>query len=62
MKKQLYIYALGIVAFIAFNLFYQPEDKRISTAINILFASILFLYIAYIAWSFIRKINNRKNQ
>ncbi len=45
-----------IIAFIAYNQFFQIEDERVNTVINILFASFLFLYIAYIAWVVLKKI------
>ncbi|SDE30094.1 hypothetical protein [Riemerella columbipharyngis] len=56
MKKQLIVYAILILAFFAYNLFFQVKDYKISTAINILFGSFLFLYIAYIAYVILRKL------
>ncbi|RRQ46832.1 hypothetical protein [Chryseobacterium sp. SC28] len=59
MKKQLYIYAGLIILFVAYN-FYKPiEDARIDTGINILFASILFLYIAYIAYLVLKRMGKK---
>ncbi|SDF07923.1 hypothetical protein [Epilithonimonas hungarica] len=59
MKKQLYIYAGLIILFVAYN-FYKPvKDERSDTVINILFASVLFLYIAYIAYLVLKKIGKK---
>ena len=60
MKKQLYIYVGLIILFVAYN-FYKPvEDDRLDTIINILFASGLFLYIAYIAYLVLKKIGKKE--
>ena len=56
MKKQLYIYIGVILLYIAYNQFFQVEDERLNTIINILFASFLFLYIAYIAFLVMRRM------
>ena len=45
-----------IVAFIVYNVFFQVDDDRINTIINILFASFLFLYIGFIAWTVLKKL------
>ncbi|MPT33304.1 MAG: hypothetical protein E2600_16905 [Chryseobacterium sp.] len=59
MKKQLYIYAGLIILFVAYN-FYKPvKDERLDTVTNILFASVLFLYIAYIAYLVLKKIGKK---
>ena len=58
MKKQLYIYLAMIVAFIVYNQFFQVPDERLNTLINILFASFLFLYIAYVAFIVLKRLNN----
>ncbi|KFC22072.1 hypothetical protein [Epilithonimonas lactis] len=59
MKKQLYIYVGLIILFVAYN-FYKPiKDDRMDTAINILFASVLFLYIAYIAYLVLKRIGKK---
>ncbi|KEY19218.1 hypothetical protein [Kaistella antarctica] len=62
MKKQLYIYAAMIVAFILYNQFFQVEDARINEGINILFASILFLYIGYLAYLLLKRIKDTTNK
>ncbi len=56
MKKQLYIYAVLIAIFILYNQFFQVDDKKTNTIINILFASFLFLYIGYLAFLALQKI------
>ncbi len=58
MKKQLYIYLAMIVAFIVYNQFFQVPDERLNTLINILFASFLFLYIGYVAFLVLKRLNN----
>lgn len=58
MKKQLYIYAAMVVAFILYNQFFQVEDNRLNEGINILFASILFLYIGYLAYLLLKRIKD----
>lgn len=59
MKKQLYLYAILIIVFILYNTVLKVEDGRINTIINIVFTSVLFLYIAYIAWVILKKMKNR---
>ncbi|WP_373708248.1 hypothetical protein [Kaistella sp.] len=58
MKKQLYIYAGLIVAFIIYNQFFQVQDDRLNEGINILFASVLFLYIGYLAYLLLKRIKD----
>lgn len=58
MKKHLYIYGSMILLFIVYNQFFQIQDERINTIVNILFASFLFLYIAFMAFIAIRKMKN----
>ncbi len=58
MKKQLYFYLAMIIAFIAYNQFFQVQDERMNTLINILFASFLFLYIGYVAFLVLKRLNN----
>ncbi|AQY21583.1 hypothetical protein RIU62_00800 [Riemerella anatipestifer] len=59
MKKQLYLYAILIIVFILYNTVLKVKDGRIDTIINIVFTSVLFLYIAYIAWVILKKMKNR---
>ena len=59
MKKQLYFYAGLIVIFVGYN-FYKPvKDERMDSIINILFASVLFLYIAYIAYLVLKRLGKK---
>ena len=60
MKKQLYIYLFLILAFIAYNLFFQVQDERTNSLINILFASFLFLYIGYIAYVVLKRLKKKQ--
>lgn len=57
MKKQLYIYGVLIIAFVLYNFLDPIKDARTDTVINIIFASVLFLYIAYIAFLVLKRTN-----
>lgn len=59
MKKQLYFYIAMIAAFIVYNQFFQVQDERLNTLINILFASFLFLYIGYVAFVVLKRMKNQ---
>ena len=59
MKKHLIIYAFLIVTYIIYNFFFKIGDDRTNTAINILFASVLFGYIAFMAIVLIRKMGKK---
>ncbi len=59
MKKQLFIYAVLVLIFIAYNQFFQLEDERLNNLINILYASMLFLYIGYLAYTVLRKLKKK---
>lgn len=56
MKPQLIIFGILIAGFIVFNLFFQLSDDRTNTAVNIIYASLLFAYISFMAYSLIRKM------
>jgi len=56
MKPQLIIFAILIAGFISYNLFFQSPDDKTNTVINIAFASILFGYISFIAYTLLKKI------
>lgn len=58
MKKQLYIYIAMILAFLVYNQFFQVQDERLNSVINILFASFLFLYIGYIAYLVLKRLKD----
>ena len=59
MKRQLYNYAGIILLYILYNQFFQVKDDRINTIINILFASFLFGYIAFIAFKVLKNLKNK---
>lgn len=60
MKKHLYIYAVLVILFIVYNLFFQIQDERTNTAVNILLGSIIFGYIAYMAVVLLKKMKSKK--
>lgn len=47
-----------ILAFVAYNQFFQVEDERMNNIINILFASFLFLYIGFIAYLVLKRLKD----
>jgi len=55
MKLQLIIFGILIAGFVIFNFFLQSDNDRINTAVNIIYASILFGYISFMAYSLLRK-------
>lgn len=55
MKLQLIIFGILIAGFVIFNFFLQSDNNRINTAVNIIYASILFGYISFMAYSLLRK-------
>lgn len=56
MKRQLYNYAGIIILYILYNQFFRVEDEKTNAIINILFASFLFGYIAYMAIVVLKKM------
>ncbi|MDQ0595581.1 hypothetical protein QFZ37_003950 [Chryseobacterium ginsenosidimutans] len=56
MKPHLIVFGILIAGFIFYNLFFKISDDRTNTIINILYASILFAYISFMAFSLIRKM------
>lgn len=56
MKPQLIIFAILITGFIAYNLFFQVQDDKTNTAVNIVYASVLFGYISFMAYSLLKKM------
>lgn len=56
MKKQIYNYAGIIILYILYNLFFRVQDEKTNAIINILFASFLFGYMAYMAFLVIKKM------
>ncbi|MEC5393833.1 hypothetical protein [Bergeyella sp. RCAD1439] len=60
MKKQLFLYAVLVLGFILYNAFFRSEDQRMDTLINILYTSLLFLYMGYMAFIVLRRMKQRK--
>lgn len=60
MKKQLIIYAVLIAVFIVYNFFFKIEDDRINTAIYIVITSLIFGYISYLAYIFLKNLNKKR--
>ena len=58
MKKQLTIYIVIIIAFVAYNQFFQVQDERVNSIINILFASFLFLDIGFVAYTVLKRLKD----
>ena len=56
MKRQLYNYAGIIILYVLYNQFFQVKDEKPDTIINILFASVLFGYIAYMGIILLKKM------
>lgn len=56
MKPHLIIFGILIAGFIVFNLFFLSDSDRTNTAINIVYASVLFGYISFMAYSLLRKM------
>lgn len=56
MKPQLIIFSILVAGYIIYNLFLQIPDDRTNTVVNILFASIIFAYIAFMAFSLLKKM------
>ncbi|WP_439479611.1 hypothetical protein [Chryseobacterium aquaticum] len=56
MKIHLITFAVLIAGFISYNVFFEAEDERINTIINILYASILFAYISFMAFALLKKM------
>ncbi len=56
MKPQLIIFGVLVAGYIIYNLFLQIHDDRTNTVVNILFASIIFAYIAFMAFSLLKKM------
>ncbi|EKB57462.1 hypothetical protein [Bergeyella zoohelcum] len=60
MKKHLIIYGILVTLFIVYNAFFQVKDEVLNEILNIIFSSILFLYIAIMAWVLLKKIKKVK--
>lgn len=62
MKKQLIFYGVMIVTFIIYNQFFQVEDAKTNTIINIFFASFIFLYIGYLAFVVLQRLKKTRKK
>lgn len=60
MRKHIYLYGFLILLFIAFNLFFPLQDPVMNDAANILFGSLLFLYMAWMAYLILKKIKRTR--
>lgn len=56
MKPQLIIFGILVAGYIIYNLFFQIENDRINTAFNIIYASVVFAYISFMAFSLLKKM------
>ncbi|WP_312341721.1 hypothetical protein [Chryseobacterium binzhouense] len=56
MKIHLFIFAFLIAGFVIYNLFFAVNDDRLNTIINIIYASILFGYISFMAFMLLKKM------
>ncbi len=56
MKNHLIFYGILITAFILYNFFFEIRDPRTNTAVNILFAAVIFGYISYMAYVLLKKM------
>ncbi|MDR6158728.1 hypothetical protein QF023_002244 [Chryseobacterium sp. SLBN-27] len=56
MKPQLIIFGILVAGYIIYNIFFQISDDRTNTVVNILFASIIFAYISFMAFSLLKKM------
>lgn len=56
MKVHLAFFAVLIIGFISYNLFFKVQDDKLNTIINILYASVLFGYIAFMAFALLKKM------
>lgn len=60
MKQHLIIYGLLILLFLAYNFFFRISDPRTDTAVNIMFASVIFGYIGFLALVVLKKLRKRR--
>ncbi|MEG1590610.1 hypothetical protein AB670_03362 [Chryseobacterium sp. MOF25P] len=58
MKIHLIIFAILIAGFAVYNLFFALEDDRMNTLVNIVYASLLFGYISFMAFTVLKKMKN----
>lgn len=56
MKPHLIIFAVLIAGFAVYNIFFALPDDRMNTVVNIVYASVLFGYISFMALTVLRKM------
>lgn len=56
MKPHLIIFAILIAGFAVYNIFFAVADDRTNTLINIVYASVLFGYISFMAFTVLKKL------
>ena len=56
MKPHLIIFAILIAGFALYNIFFALADDRMNTLVNIVYASVLFGYISFMALTVLRKM------
>lgn len=56
MKPHLIIFAVLIAGFAVYNIFFTVADDRMNTLINIVYASVLFGYISFMAFTVLKKL------
>lgn len=60
MKLHLYVYGVIILLFIIYNLAFPIQDIRLHNVVNIIWVSVIFLYIAFMAIVVLKKMKNKK--
>lgn len=60
MKQHLIIYGLLILLFLVYNFFFRISNPRTDTAVNIIFASVIFGYIGFLALVVLKKLRKRR--
>lgn len=56
MKPHLIIFAVLIAGFAVYNIFFALADDRLNTLVNIVYASVLFAYISFMAFTVLKKM------
>ncbi|KQR93553.1 hypothetical protein ASG01_10315 [Chryseobacterium sp. Leaf180] len=56
LKPNIIIFAVLVAGFIAYNFFFPVADGRLHTVINIVYASVLFAYIAFMAFRMLKQL------
>jgi|GEM_PF-193546 len=60
MKKHLIIYVILILVYFVYNQFIKVQNEKLRELIGIVFSSVLFLYIALIAYIILKKTKKEK--